>query len=226
MKSLWNCSLAFGNLVIPVQLCNSTQQSHLAFSMVDSRDMSKISMNRFNSVTGEFVPSEFVGKAFDLDGTMVPVSRELIASCIPEKSNILGFTHFAPFSAIDAVRFDSFFYLMPVAGHEADYAIILNQLQSLDMCGITQSYYQNLSALFVIAAHAGFLVLHKIRFDSNFIPVEAPVLPDVSTSFPELKSYLISFFTDHVAPFDGSAYVDTFTESLLSTIRQQFPAVA
>ena len=226
MKSLWNCSLVFGSLVIPVKLYSATQQSHLEFEMVDSRDMSKICMNRFNSVTGEFVPSEFIGKAHRLDGILVPVDPALVSSCIPEKSNRVEFTHFCPFTSIPAVYFDSSYYLLPDESSAKDYAIVLDYLQKLDICGVAQSYFRNLSALFVLSAHAGCLVLHKIRFQSNFVDFAAPVLPAVTGVDVDAQNYILGFFKDHVLPFDPSLYVDSFTESLLSTIRQQFPAVA
>jgi DNA end-binding protein Ku len=247
MKSLWNCSLVFGSLVIPVKLYSATKQSHLEFEMVDSRDMAKISMNRFNSVTGEFVSSEFIGKAHRLDGKLVPIDPELVSSCVPAKSNRVEFTHFCPFTSIPAVYFDSFYYLLPdvaaanvaaridainrVSSSTAakDYAIVLNYLQSLDICGVAQSYFRNLSALFVLSAHAGSLVLHKVRFQSNFVDFQAPSLPaitgdDVSAQSREYG--ILGFFKDHVLPFDPSLYSDSFTESLLSTIRQQFTAAA
>lgn len=235
MKSLWNCTLAFGDLLVPVKLFSATKQSHPEFEMVDSRDMSKISMNRFNSVTGEFVPSEFIGKAHRLDGKLVPVDPALVASCIPEKTNMIEFTHFCPFTSIPAVYFDSFYYLLPAASADGtdainrvsrDYAIVLNYMQSLDICGVSQSYFRNLSALFVLSAHAGCLVLHKIRFQSNFVDFEAPSLPAITGDDLNTQNYILGFFKDHVLPFDPSLYSDSFTESLLSTIRQQFSAAA
>jgi DNA end-binding protein Ku len=66
MKSIWNCSLVFGELVIPVKLFSATKQSQLEFEMVDSRDIGKIRLSRFNESTGELVPNEYIGKAFNL----------------------------------------------------------------------------------------------------------------------------------------------------------------
>jgi DNA end-binding protein Ku len=244
MKSLWNCTLAFGDLLIPVKLFSATKQSHPEFEMVDSRDMSKICMNRFNSVTGEFVPSEFIGKAHRLDGNLVPVDPSLVSSCLPTKSNQVEFTHFCPFTSIPAVYFDSFYYLLPdvsaanaaastdvinrvsASASAKDYAIVLNYLQSLDICGVAQSYFRNLSALFVLSAHAGCLVLHKIRFQSNFVDFQAPSLPAITGADVDAQNYILGFFKDHVLPFDPSLYSDSFTESLLSTIRQHFNAAA
>jgi DNA end-binding protein Ku len=219
MKSLWNCTLVFGKLLIPVKLFSATKQSHPEFEMVDSRDMSKICMNRFNSVTGEFVPSEFIGKAHRLDGNLVPVDPSLISSCLPAKSNQVEFTHFCPFTSIPAVFFDSFYYLLPAAATATataaaaakDYAIVLNYLQSLDICGVAQSYFRNLSALFVLSAHAGCLVLHKIRFQSNFVDFQAPSLPAITGADVDAQNYILGFFKDHVLPFDPSLYSDSFT---------------
>ena len=220
MKSLWNCSLVFGDIVIPVKLFSATKQSHLEFEMVDSRDLGKIRLSRYNETTGEIVPNEFIGKAYKLDEKMVPIDPSLISKCLPEKSNRIEFTHFAPFTSIPSVHFDNFYYLLPDDVAAKDYAIVLNYLQTLDICGIAQSYFRNLSALFVLSAHAGCLVLHKVRFQSNFVDFEAPVLPAVTGDDVNAQSYLLSFFKDHVLPFDPSLYVDSFADSLLSTIRQ------
>ena len=221
MKSLWNCSLVFGDIVIPVKLFSATKQSHLEFEMVDSRDLSKIRMSKFNEKTGEVVSNEFIGKAFNLDGVLVRVDPSLVSSCIPVKSNRIEFTHFCPFNSIPSVYFDTFYYLLPVdAAKSKDYAIVLQYLQSLNICGIAQSYFRNLSALLVISAYRGCIVLHKIRFQSNFVEFEAPVLPAVTDDDLAAESYILSFFNDHVKPFNADDFTDSFTESLLSAIRQ------
>ena len=100
MKSIWNCSLVFGDLVIPVKLYSATKQSHLEFEMVDSRDLGKIRFSRFNENTGEIVPSEFIGKAFNLDGSLVPVDPSLVSSSFPKNQTGLNSTslfRFLPF---------------------------------------------------------------------------------------------------------------------------------
>jgi DNA end-binding protein Ku len=220
MKSLWNCTLVFGELLIPVKLYSATQQSHPEFLMVDSRDLSKIKMSRFNEKTGEVVANEFIGKAYMLDGSLVPVDPALVSSCVPAKSNRVEFTHFCPFSSIPAVYFDSFYYLLPDESSAKDYAIVLDYLQALDICGVAQSYFRNLSALFVLSAHGDCLVLHKVRFPSNFVDFEAPSLPAITGDDVKVQNYILGFFKDHVLPFDPTLYSDSFTESLLSTIRQ------
>ena len=220
MKSIWNCSLVFGSLDIPVRLFSAVKQSHPGFEMVDSRDMSKIHISRYNEKTGEIVPKEFLGKAFNLDGSLVPVDPALVLSVLPEQSNRVEFTHFCPFTSIPAVYFDTFYFLLPEASSAKNYAIILQYLQTLNICGIAQCLFRNLSALFVISAHHGCIVLHKIRFPSCFIAFEAPALPAVTDEDLNVEKDILTFFNAHLRPFNPDDYADTFSESLRCALRQ------
>ena len=97
MKSLWNCDLVVNGLVIPVQAFAGSNKTGLKFVQVDTRDNSRIALFRKSRASGAVVDPEFLGRAFELNGSLLPVPNELYDSCLPPVTNQLIINHFVSF---------------------------------------------------------------------------------------------------------------------------------
>jgi DNA end-binding protein Ku len=221
MKSLWNCTLKVGGLSVPVKLYSATRQSNPPFELVDSRSMSKIRVLKLNKDTGEPVPGENIGKAYNLNGSLVPVTNDLIRSCIPEKNSILDFSYFVYLYDIPPVCFDNFYYLLPeesVVSSPVYFSHLLSKLEEFDLAGLTQVVFRNLSHLFALSHFSNTLILYKLRFDTQFIPFEQPVLPKAVTFAASFMDSFDAFLSDHTRVFNVLDFKDTFTDNLRSAI--------
>ena len=222
MKSLWNCTLSVAGLSVPVKLYSATRQSNPPFELVDTRSMTNIRMMRLNKNTNEPVPGECLGKAYKFNGALVPVTNDLIKSCIPEKNNILDFTYFVYLFDILPVYFENFYYLLPeqeVVSAPGYYSFLLSKLQEYNIAGITQAVFRNLSHLFALFHFSNTLVLYKLRFDSQFIPFEQPLLPKAATYAATFMDKFDALLSDNTRPFNVLDFKDTFTDNLLTAIR-------
>ena len=63
-RPIWNGTISFGLLNVPVQLHSGERSLDLHFRMLDSRDNSPVRYERVNSETGEEVPWKEIVKAF------------------------------------------------------------------------------------------------------------------------------------------------------------------
>jgi DNA end-binding protein Ku len=113
MKSLWNISLIIGSLILPVKVFGATKKTNPEFEMVDSRDLTKIKFIRCNAETGEIVPNEFIGKAYNEEGQLIPVTEDLIKSCLPGKINHLSFDQFFLSFELPPIYHKNFYILCP-----------------------------------------------------------------------------------------------------------------
>ena len=55
MRSIWNGSISFGLVTIPVKLYSASEERKLDLDMLDKHDYARIRYKRVNEVTGEEV---------------------------------------------------------------------------------------------------------------------------------------------------------------------------
>ena len=64
-RPIWNGTLSFGLLNIPIQLMPGERSRRLHFRMLDARNKAPVSYERVNAETGEEVPWKEIVKAFE-----------------------------------------------------------------------------------------------------------------------------------------------------------------
>ena len=78
---MWNGTVAFGEVIFPVKLYSIVQERRVRFREVHLADGGRIVHRRFGSESGEEVPSERIGKAYEIsEGNQVVLDDEEIAS--------------------------------------------------------------------------------------------------------------------------------------------------
>ena len=90
-RPIWNGTISFGLLNIPVRLMTAEKRVDLHFRLLDSRDNTPIRYERVNAETGEEVPWKDVVKAFEYDkGSYVVIEKEDFAKAYIDEEPKLG----------------------------------------------------------------------------------------------------------------------------------------
>ncbi len=111
------------------------------------------------------------------NSSLSPVMRELIKSAVPLKNKVLEFSYFSYSFDIPAVYYENFYYLLPGINAETYYSYIMSQLINYDIVALTQVVIGKINHLFALSVFSDLLILYKLRFKSQIISVEPPVLP-------------------------------------------------
>ncbi len=64
MRSIWNGSLSFGLVTIPVKMYSATEERRVDLDMLDSHDNARIRYKRVNENTGKEVEWKDIVKGF------------------------------------------------------------------------------------------------------------------------------------------------------------------
>ena len=67
MRSIWNGSISFGLVTIPVKLYSGSEERNLDLDMLDKKDHARIRYKRVNEVTGEEVEWKDIVKGYKKD---------------------------------------------------------------------------------------------------------------------------------------------------------------
>ena len=84
-RPIWNGTISFGLLNVPVQLYSGERSVDLHFRLLDSRDRTPIRYERINAESGEEVAWKDIVKAFEYEkGNYVVVPEEELRAAAPE----------------------------------------------------------------------------------------------------------------------------------------------
>ena len=219
MKSIWNCSLSLNGLCVPVQLFSAVTKSKPPFQMVDTRSMSPIGINHYNKLSNLPVPKEHLGKALKINDMMHLLTPKIIKSCTPAKNNAINFDYLVPAMSIPSVYFDIFYYAVPEVGAEKNYDFLLHLLSYNSIVGISQTVFRNQSTIFALTCFDAIILLHKLRFPSQFIDVPDPLPPKPAARDASFVQSMDDFIATRTADFDLSSFRDSFSDDLVQAVR-------
>jgi len=219
MRSIWNGSIGFGMVNIPVKLFSATQQSNLDLDMVDRRDMGKIQYQRVNEHTGSKVDWENIAKAYMLDDQYIVLDDADFQEAAPEKSKIIAVNHFVNESEIDTIYYENSYYIQPEKAGAKAYALLREALAKSQKVGVAQFVMRTAEILTILKPLDDVLVLSKIRFAQEIRSTEEIIVPAKSEVKPAELQMAIALIEQYTGHFDSKAYKDEYAAALLRVIK-------
>ena len=228
-RPIWNGTISFGLLNVPVQLLPGERGVDLHLRMLDSRNKSPIRYERINSETGEEVPWKDVVKAFEYEkGSYVVVDEEDLRKSHPEATETVEIEAFVDRTAIDPRYFEKPYYLVPGKKAEKGYVLLREVLKKSDKVGIAKVVIRTRQYLAAVMPLEDALILDLMRFPQELVPADEYALPDssptkyrISAKELEMADSLMDSMSVAWKPDD---YKDDFREKLRKIIDEQIAA--
>src|SRR5918912_32389 len=120
-RSIWNGTIAFGLMTVPVKLHTATESKTVRFNEVHLDDGARIEHRRFCSKEDKEVPYEQVVKGYEVrEDEYVVLDKDEISAAAGDGAHRIDVEHFVDAGDIDPVFFDKTYYLG--AGKDGDVA--------------------------------------------------------------------------------------------------------
>lgn len=219
MRSIWNGSIGFGLVNIPVRLYSATEQSTLDLDMVDRRDMGKIQYQRINENTGRKVNWEDIAKAYMLDDKYIMLDDVDYEEAAPAKSKVIEVNHFVNENEIDTIYYENSYYIEPESSGAKAYVLLREALAKSKKVGIAQFVMRTAAVLTIIKPLKDVLVLSKIRFAEEIRSTENINVPSKSEVKPAELKMAMELIDRYTSPFNIEAYKDEYAAALLRVIK-------
>lgn len=219
MRSIWNGTISFGLVSIPIKLYSATQDSSLDLDMLDSRDHSRIHFKRVNEKTDQEVPYDKIVKGYKLNDDYVILEDQDFEDASPEKSRTIDIENFVKMSEINPMLFENSYYAQADKQGQKAYRLLFEALQKSKMAGLGQFVLRQKEHLCLIYAQNDVIVISRIRFaqeirDSSEIDTN----PDVGLSKKE-TDVAMALIKQYTTEFNIDQYKDTYTDDLLKIIK-------
>lgn len=221
MRPIWEGSLAFGLVNLPVRMYSATAGTELDFDMLHESDLSPIRYARVCREDGKEIPYEDVVRGYEYrSGDYVVLTEDDFKKANVRKTQMIDVVSFALEKEIDQIYAEKPYYLEPEKGAEKAYVILREALKESGKVGIAKFVIRDREHLGVVKPMNNVLVLDQIRFDDEVRSAKELVIPerDVRDKELDMALQLIDQLTEH---FNPKEYKDTYKEELLEMINKK-----
>jgi DNA end-binding protein Ku len=222
-RPIWEGSISFGLVQIPVGLHSAESRDDLDFDLLDRRDMAPVGYQKFNRSTNEPVEQADIVKGYEYaPGEYVTVEKDDFKRANVKATQTVDIVQFTDASDIDVMYFEKPYYLVPGKRGEKAYVLLREVLKRSGKVGIARVVIRTRESVAALMVRGPALVLELLRYDHELRKPEELELPtatagQLKVSPAELKmaERLVS---DMDAPFKPAAFKDTYRDDLLEFI--------
>jgi DNA end-binding protein Ku len=218
MKSIWNGTLGFGLVNIPIKMYSATESRTIDLDMLDSKDHARIRYQRINEKSGKEVDWKDIVKGYKMDDKYVILEDEDFEQAAAKKSKVVEIEAFIDDTEVPDMLFKKPYYLEPQKDGGKAYNLLRDALKKTKKLGLATFVMRQKENLSLVGVHEDALVLHVIRFSDE---VRSPSELKISTSKTSKKEVdmATSLIKQYSEKFDLNKYKDQYTAQLMKVIK-------
>jgi DNA end-binding protein Ku len=221
MRPIWNGSVSFGLVNIPVRMFSGTNpREGIDLDMLHKADHSPIRYARICRKDGKEIPWEDIVKGYEYrDGDYVVLSEKDMDELDVKKSKTIDIQQFVEEGDIDIRYFEKPYYLEVVKGGEKAYALLRAALQKSGKLALATFVMHQREHVAVVKPVGRVLVLNQMRFPTDLRePGQLNLPTDKEVTDKELEMAL-KLVKQGTKPFIAEDLKDTYTEELEAMIK-------
>jgi DNA end-binding protein Ku len=224
-RPIWNGSLSFGLVNVPVRLLSATEQKDVSFHQREAGSNARVRYKRVAEGTDREVEYKDVVKGYELPGDkFVTLTQEEVESASLGRSRSLEISDFVDLAEIDPVYYEKSYYLAPreESAHEA-YALLRDAMEQSGLAGVGSFVMRGKEYLAVIRPWKRVLVLETLLFaDEVRDPQEVvDTLPSSSKNNSREVKAAVNLIEQLTTPWKPEQYHDSYRERLLSIVKDK-----
>src|SRR5919204_3975436 len=167
MRTIWNGSISFGLVNIPIGLALATQRSDVAFRTLHRECGTPIKQKRYCPFHERDVEPEELVKGWEVaKGQFVLVEESDLEAVALQRSQSIEIVRFVELAQVDPVYFDRTYYLAPASAAAArrPYVLLLRAMQETGMAAIGKFVLWGKENLCLIRPQGEALALETLFF--------------------------------------------------------------
>jgi DNA end-binding protein Ku len=220
LKSVWNGTIAFGGVFVPVKVHSATEDRTVHFHEVHVDDGARIEHKRFCSKEGKEVPyKEIVGGYEFQDGKYVVLEKDEIKAAAGPAGRLIDVDEFVCAADIDPVLFDKTYYLGSQDKGKDAYRLLHDALAKTDRAGIGRWVFHNREYLVAFRALDDVIAMHTMHFHDELVPAKDLDVPKASKKPSKRELDMAGKLVESLqAPFKPEKFEDSYRALLLEYI--------
>lgn len=169
LRSIWNGTIAFGLVKVPIKLYSAVDPKGIAFREIHVKDGSRLQHRRVCRAEDRLVDRSEIAKGYEVrPDEYVVLEQDEIKAAAGEHPKTIEIDEFVDVEAIDPFHFARSYYL-GIRDYEEPYALLCAALAETGRAGIGRFTFHNREYLVAVRAREDRLVLHTLRFADEIV---------------------------------------------------------
>jgi DNA end-binding protein Ku len=222
-RPIWNGSIAFGLVNVPVKLFSATSPKDVRFHQLRKSDSSRVRQKRVSAADGTEVPYEEIVKGYEIAPEQyVVIEPDELNALDPKATQTIDIEEFVSLDQIDPIFYENAYYLVPDKRSEKAYALLTAAMAETGKVAIAKFVMRTKQYLAAVRPDGGALVLSTMLYADEVVPVDsieglpAPGEIDLSDKELQMAEALIDSLT--ADRFEPEKFHDDYRERVLELI--------
>ncbi|HNP68612.1 MAG TPA: Ku protein [Aequorivita sp.] len=220
MRSIWNGSISFGLVSIPIKMYSASEDRKLDLDMLDVHDNARIRYKRVNEEIGKEVEWKDIVKGFKKGESYIVLDKEDFEKANMKKSKTIDIEEFVDESEVSDLLYKSPYFLEPQKEGGKSYNLLRDALKKTKKLGVATFVMRQKEHLSLIGVYKNALVLHVIRFADEIRDPGDLKLPATKVSKKEVDMAL-SLIENYTTTFKIDKYKDVYNKQLMKIINNK-----
>ena len=179
-RAIWNGSLSFGLVNVPVHLVSAVRDRDVHFHQLHEKDGAPIDVRRYCAEEDREVPYDEIVAGYQVDdGSWVTLTDEELEAVEPRKTRTIDIDEFVDLADVDPIYFDHPYFLVPAEGEGAAraYRLLVRVMERSDKAALGRFVLRTKEYLAAIRVRDGALALTTMLFHDEVrdaADIEAP----------------------------------------------------
>jgi DNA end-binding protein Ku len=222
-RSIWNGTIVFGLVNVPVKVYSATESKSIHFHQVHLSDGARIEHRLVCPKEDKVVPRDEIVKGYELsNGSFVELTKDEIAAAAGERSKLIDVEHFVEGEQIDPAYYDKTYYLGAGDDGEDANRLLRKALESSGKVAIARWTFHDRERLVAVRTLDKILSLQTMNFHDEVIEVDELDLPSPQRNPTDREIEMAGKLVKSLAArFEPEKYEDTYREAVLNLIKRK-----
>lgn len=220
---MWNGSISFGLVTIPVSLYPATRKEELSFRLLRKKDQSPVNYKRVAEADGKEVPWDEIVKGYEYEkGKFVILKEEDFKRVdLEAAAQSIDIMDFVAVEEINPMYFQKPYYLEPQKGGDKAYALLRDALADSGKLGIAKVIIRTREHLAGVKAQGNVLILEIMHFGDELVDADDVKSPKSGAAKEREISMAKKLIDGMTTKWDPAKYEDEYKTQLMAMIEEK-----
>jgi DNA end-binding protein Ku len=231
-RSMWNGSITFGLVQIPVGLYPSEVSHDLSFKLLDRRDLAPVRYQRTNSKSGKPIAWKDIVRGYERSpGEFVVVTDEDLRRANVRATQTIDILDFVDAGSVAPSYFEKPYYIAPLQSKKGSspkaYVLLREALRKTGKIGIAKVVIRTREHLAAVLPEGKALILDLLRFDHELRKEEDIDLPEdtgVAKAGSREMEMAERLITEMASEWKPERYKDEYYDDVMKMIEKKAKA--
>lgn len=223
MRSMWNGSISFGLVTIPVSLYPAIKREELSFRLLRKSDHSPVNYKRVAQADGKEVKWEDIVKGYEYEkGKFVVLRDEDFKRVdLEAAADTIDIMDFVNVDEINPMYFQRPYYLEPQKGGSKAYALLREALRDSGKVGIAKVIIRTREHLAGVKTQGRGIILEIMHFKDELVEPESFKFPKAGQAGAREVQMAKKLIEGMAARWTPEKYEDEYKTQLMKMIEEK-----